>query len=101
MLQDTFEREMQFRARDTALGIREIGIMKEGEIWMLAAEDPVHGTAAHKAMMAGNHAEAARSLMAMADKMEPEDRRRQHQVPAGCERAGVGQPGAARSQLHR
>ena len=71
MVQDVLDREMQFRADDVLMGRKDIGkIYSQGEIATLAMQDPVHGTAAHRAMMAGNHAEAAKELMAMADKMD-------------------------------
>lgn len=71
MLQDTFDREMEFRALDVAEGRTDIGkALSENEMAYFASLDPVHGTAAHRAIMAGNHAEAANSLMNMADKMD-------------------------------
>lgn len=71
MVQDVLDREMQLRADDVVMGRTDIGkIYSRGEIAHLASLDPVHGTAAHRAMMAGNHAEAARELMSMADKLD-------------------------------
>ena len=74
MLQDVFDREMDLRARDTALGRPDIGrIFSNTEIKLLAKEDPVlypHMRKAQQAAEAGNHAEAAQILMDQADRMD-------------------------------
>ena len=101
MLQDVFDREMDLRARDTALGRPDIGrIFSSTEIGLLAKEDPVlypHMRKAQQAAEVGNHAEAAQILMDQADRMDEKTADASIKYLHGRERGILGRRRATRS----